>query len=83
MRYGQELGLEQCEEMKQATALKARLEEEQFTLAGLTKAMEEKDMTSLSAFLAKCSEMGLATPEVDQVRAVRGVGWDLDPSRAG
>ncbi|GMI17925.1 hypothetical protein TrLO_g10564 [Triparma laevis f. longispina] len=57
-----------CEETRQAQALKLRLEEEKEAMENLRDAVREADSRALTGFLQKCSEMGLDNPEIDEAR---------------
>jgi len=57
-----------CEEVKQAKALKDRLEEEKQVMEDLDGAVERRDLSALSAFLKVCGEMGLSNAKVDEAR---------------
>jgi hypothetical protein len=57
-----------CQETKQAQALKVRLEEEKEAMDNLRDAVREADLKALSGFLQQCSEMGLDNAEIDEAR---------------
>ena len=60
----------ECEETRQASALKLRLEEEEEAVNNLKQAIADRNLNNLSAFLAKMNEMGLDTKEVREGRAL-------------
>eukprot|EP00968_Pinguiococcus_pyrenoidosus_P014517 scaffold1311_cov256-Pinguiococcus_pyrenoidosus.AAC.38 len=67
----EDMGMEDCEELRQAQALKQRLDEEEEVLAALRAAIQARDLTQLSAYLSKCSEMGLNVPEIEEGRRLQ------------
>ena len=58
----------ECNELKQALALQARLLEEDQALARLLDALEKEDLEILRASIAECAEMGLECDAVDRAQ---------------
>ncbi|CAN0558596.1 unnamed protein product, partial [Ectocarpus sp. 12 AP-2014] len=59
------------EEVKQAQAMRLRIEGESICRDALTAATANKNLDELNLNLQKASEMGLSGPEVDRAKAVQ------------
>jgi hypothetical protein len=68
----QAMGMD-CNESRQAAALKSRLEEEDRAMDALQKAVSARDVDALNAALSKCSNMGMESAEISSGRTLLNV----------
>ena len=64
------LDLHDKDEVRHATVLKERLDEEAAAVEALREAIKTKDANKLQGFLSRCQEMGINAPEIAEAKAL-------------